>query len=54
MGELFPGCPAIVPASAPLIEKHEKESSRLKAQATAQTVLPRWIPPLPRWEVSAF
>jgi hypothetical protein len=30
MGELFPGCPAIVPASAPLIEKHEKESNQAK------------------------
>ena len=30
MGELFLGCPAIVPASAPLIEKHEKESKQAK------------------------
>jgi hypothetical protein len=49
MGELFLG-PRLSPPAPPSSRSMKRNRARLKAQATAQTVLLRWIPPVSQWE----
>jgi hypothetical protein len=49
MGELFLG-PRLPRPAPPSSRSMKRNRGRLKAQATAQTVLLRWIPPVPQWE----
>jgi hypothetical protein len=49
MGELFLG-PRLSPPAPPSSRSMKRNRGRLKAQATAQTVLLRWIPPVSQWE----